>query len=122
MKWFGCWTRSTPNTNLRWRCSPSERPVLGAPADRGSGSLALGSRSRRPLRCRSAGRRDSHRALRRWRPAAFDGLGGVESLTASERRVADLAAEGNSNREIAQTLHVTPKTVEVHLSSVYRRL
>jgi DNA-binding CsgD family transcriptional regulator len=51
-----------------------------------------------------------------------DALKGVESLTPSERRVADLAAEGNSNREIAQTLFVTPKTVEVHLSNTYRKL
>ena len=49
-------------------------------------------------------------------------LSGVESLTPSERRVAELAAEGPTNREIAQTLFVTPKTVEVHLSSVYRKL
>jgi DNA-binding CsgD family transcriptional regulator/tetratricopeptide (TPR) repeat protein len=49
-------------------------------------------------------------------------LRGVESLTPSERRVAQLAAEGPTNREIAQALFVTPKTVEVHLSSVYRKL
>jgi DNA-binding NarL/FixJ family response regulator len=49
-------------------------------------------------------------------------LGGVGALTASERRVADLAAAGRTNREIAQTLYVTPKTVEVHLSSAYRKL
>ena len=49
-------------------------------------------------------------------------LSGVESLTASERRVAALAAEGGSNRDIAQTLFVTPKTVEVHLSNAYRKL
>ena len=49
-------------------------------------------------------------------------LQGVEALTASERRVADLAAEGGTNRDIAQTLFVTPKTVEVHLSNVYRKL
>jgi DNA-binding CsgD family transcriptional regulator len=49
-------------------------------------------------------------------------LSGVGSLTASERRVADLAAEGLSNRDIAQALYITPKTVEVHLSSVYRKL
>jgi DNA-binding CsgD family transcriptional regulator/RecA/RadA recombinase len=49
-------------------------------------------------------------------------LSGVESLTPSERRVAELAAEGPTNREIAQALFVTPKTVEVHLSSVYRKL
>jgi len=40
----------------------------------------------------------------------------------SERRVAEMAAEGLTNRQIAQTLYVTPKTVEVHLSSVYRKL
>jgi DNA-binding CsgD family transcriptional regulator len=49
-------------------------------------------------------------------------LSGVASLTASERRVADLAAAGQTNREIAQTLFVTPKTVEVHLSNAYRKL
>jgi DNA-binding NarL/FixJ family response regulator len=49
-------------------------------------------------------------------------LQGAESLTVSERRVADLAADGRSNKEIAQTLYVTPKTVEVHLSAAYRKL
>ncbi len=51
-----------------------------------------------------------------------EALGGVGSLTPSERRVADLAADGLSNREIAQELYVTPKTVEVHLSNTYRKL
>jgi DNA-binding CsgD family transcriptional regulator len=49
-------------------------------------------------------------------------LSGLESLTPSERRVAEMAAAGPTNREIAQALFVTPKTVEVHLSSVYRKL
>jgi DNA-binding CsgD family transcriptional regulator len=49
-------------------------------------------------------------------------LGGVDALTASERRVAAFAAEGQSNRDIAQALFVTPKTVEVHLSNAYRKL
>jgi DNA-binding CsgD family transcriptional regulator len=49
-------------------------------------------------------------------------LRGALALTASERRVADLAAEGQTNRDIAQTLYVTPKTVEVHLSNAYRKL
>ena len=49
-------------------------------------------------------------------------LRGVESLTPGERRVAQMAAEGHTNREIAQALFVTSKTVEVHLSSVYRKL
>jgi DNA-binding CsgD family transcriptional regulator/tetratricopeptide (TPR) repeat protein len=47
---------------------------------------------------------------------------GLDALTASERRVAQLAAEGQSNKEIAQTLFVTIKTVEVHLSHAYRKL
>jgi DNA-binding CsgD family transcriptional regulator len=47
---------------------------------------------------------------------------GVESLTPSERRVAVLAAEGAANKLIAQSLYVTPKTVELHLSSAYRKL
>jgi DNA-binding CsgD family transcriptional regulator len=47
---------------------------------------------------------------------------GVLALTPSERRVADLAAGGQTNRDIAQALYVTPKTVEVHLSSTYRKL
>jgi len=47
---------------------------------------------------------------------------GLETLTASERRVAQLAAEDMSNKDIAQALFVTVKTVEVHLSSAYRKL
>ena len=47
---------------------------------------------------------------------------GLDALTASERRVAQLAADGMSNKEIAQTLFITIKTVEVHLSHAYRKL
>src|SRR5206468_6797662 len=49
-------------------------------------------------------------------------LSGLESLTPSERRVAEMAADNMTNKDIAQALFVTPKTVEVHLSSVYRKL
>jgi DNA-binding CsgD family transcriptional regulator len=49
-------------------------------------------------------------------------LTGVDALTPSERRVARMAAEGMSNKELAQALFVTVKAVEVHLSSVYRKL
>ncbi|MEA2492786.1 MAG: hypothetical protein QOJ29_697 [Thermoleophilaceae bacterium] len=49
-------------------------------------------------------------------------LSGVDSLTPSEARVARMAAGGATNREIAQALFVTPKTVEVHLSGAYRKL
>jgi DNA-binding CsgD family transcriptional regulator len=46
----------------------------------------------------------------------------VQPLTVSERRVAELAAAGHSNPEIAQSLFVTRKTVETHLGQVYRKL
>jgi DNA-binding CsgD family transcriptional regulator len=50
------------------------------------------------------------------------GLHGVDSLTPSERRVAELAAEGLTNRDIAQSLFITEKTVETHLGHVYGKL
>jgi len=64
-------------------------------------------------------RTELYAAGARPRTAALSGAG---ALTASERRVAALAAEGSSNRDIAQSLFVTPKTVEVHLSNAYRKL
>ncbi|MFT4287549.1 helix-turn-helix transcriptional regulator [Nocardioides sp.] len=47
---------------------------------------------------------------------------GAAALTASESRVCELAVRGLRNREIAQRLFITPKTVEVHLSRAYRKL
>ena len=55
----------------------------------------------------------------RLRPLA---AAGAEALTPSERRVAELAAGGQTNREIAQGLFLTIKTVETHLSASYRKL
>jgi DNA-binding CsgD family transcriptional regulator len=49
-------------------------------------------------------------------------LSGLEALTASERRIAELAAEGLTNREIAQNLFVTARTVEGHLTNVFHKL
>jgi DNA-binding CsgD family transcriptional regulator len=51
-----------------------------------------------------------------------EALSGAESLTASERRIAEMAADGASNPEIAQALFLTVKTVESHLSHAYRKL
>ncbi len=47
---------------------------------------------------------------------------GVDALTASERRVAAMASDGMTNREIAQALFVTMRTVEVHLTHAYQKL
>jgi DNA-binding CsgD family transcriptional regulator/tetratricopeptide (TPR) repeat protein len=47
---------------------------------------------------------------------------GVDALTASERRVAEMAAGGMTNRQIAQALFVTTRTVEVHLTHAYQKL
>jgi len=47
---------------------------------------------------------------------------GVESLTPSQRRVAELAASGMTNRQIAQTLFLTVKTIESHLAAAYDTL
>ena len=76
---------------------------------RSCGADALVARARTELRA-SGGRSGDPLAV------------GVEQLTVSERRVAELAAEGMSNPEIAQALFVTRKTVETHLSRVYRKL
>ena len=47
---------------------------------------------------------------------------GLEALTPSERRIAELAASGHTNREIGGELFVTKATVETHLRSVFRKL
>ena len=47
---------------------------------------------------------------------------GLDALTPSELRVAELAADGLTNRQIAQTIFVTPKTVEFHLRNVFLKL
>ncbi len=81
-------------------------------------ALALATRCGSPALAAEA-RTELGAAGARPRTAA---LQGPEALTPSERRVAALAADGQTNREIAQALFVTPKTVEVHLSAAYRKL
>jgi DNA-binding CsgD family transcriptional regulator len=46
----------------------------------------------------------------------------VHSLTPAERRVAQLVARQLTNRQVAEALFVTEKTVEAHLNRVYRKL
>ena len=50
-----------------------------------------------------------------WRRAPDD-------LTVTELRVAELAAAGITNREIARTMFMSEKTVEAHVARVYRKL
>ena len=56
----------------------------------------------------------------------LSGLGssthGSSRLTQAEERVARLAASGLTNRQVAATVYISPKTVEVHLSRAYRKL
>jgi DNA-binding CsgD family transcriptional regulator len=51
-----------------------------------------------------------------------DALSGADALTAAEHRVAVLAAAGHSNREIAERLYITPRTVETHLTHTFQKL
>ena len=89
----------------------SARRVLESAMDSASrcGATALAERARAELRILGA------------KPRRLV-VSGIDSLTASERRVADMAAEGHTNREIAQALFVTSRTVETHLTHVYRKL
>jgi DNA-binding CsgD family transcriptional regulator len=49
-------------------------------------------------------------------------VSGPGSLTPTERRVAELAASGLTNRQLAEALFVTVKTVETHLARAYQKL
>jgi DNA-binding CsgD family transcriptional regulator len=73
------------------------------------GARPLAARAREELKAAGA------RPRRPWRT-------GVDALTPSELRVARLAAEGRSNREIAGELYVTLKAVEGHLARAYAKL
>jgi DNA-binding CsgD family transcriptional regulator len=109
---------------------------LPEPLENGRTLLARGIVLRRAKR-----RRDARDALEE-ACAIFDRLGALqwagrarselarvagrppsrENLTATESRVADLVAEGRSNKEVAAALFVTVKGVEAHLSRIYRKL
>lgn len=91
------------------RVMAREQLTEGADLAMACGAVALQQRALDELRVLGA----------RPRKLAFSG---VDSLTASERRVAEMAAAGMANREIAQALFVTAKTVESHLGRAYRKL
>jgi DNA-binding CsgD family transcriptional regulator len=66
-----------------------------------------------------AARRELHALGLRPRRVAVTG---PDALTPTERRVAELAASGLTNRQTAEALFVTVKTVETHLARVYHKL
>jgi DNA-binding CsgD family transcriptional regulator len=92
--------------------------------------------------CRRAGQRRAARESLAAASAGFDSLGATlwsnrcraelariggrpaaaETLTAAEQAVARLVAAGASNKEVASTLSISPRTVEVHLGHVFRKL
>lgn len=106
------------------------------PFERGRALLALGSvrrrqRNRREARAALAEARDVFEALgaRIHADAAVAELGRIGgrapasgALTPSERRIAELVAEGKTNREVAALLVVAERTVESALTHIYRKL
>jgi DNA-binding NarL/FixJ family response regulator len=106
------------------------------PYDRARTLLARGQiqrrrRTRRAARASLEEARQSFQQLgaARWAALCESELGRLglrrsarDVLTPSERRVAELAARGLTNREVAATLFVSPKTVEANLSRAYRKL
>lgn len=51
-----------------------------------------------------------------------DAIRGRDALTPSELRVAELAAGGQTDRQITQALFITQRTVENHLTGTYGKL
>jgi ATP/maltotriose-dependent transcriptional regulator MalT len=114
--------------------SPAQLELARALADLGSTLRRSGQRaaSREPLRrALELGHRCGATALAERAREELLATGarprrimrtGVDALTTSELRVARMAADGMTNREIAQALFVTLRTVEVHLTHTYEKL
>jgi DNA-binding NarL/FixJ family response regulator len=65
-------------------------------------------------------RRLGHTVYRRSRPG--QGALGMASLTGREREVAELIADRRTNREIAEELFLSTKTVETHIRNIFNKL
>jgi DNA-binding CsgD family transcriptional regulator len=113
-------------TSAEWHCTRAELAFGEALLRRGD---RVGARPRfragadRAVRC---GYRGLATVLRARLIAAGGRMrrvaGATGMLTSSERRIAELAAAGDTNREIADRLLISVRTVETHLTSVYRKL
>ena len=79
---------------------------------------AFGARRRRDEAVREL-RRLGHRVLR---PAREGTAGAFAPLTAREREIADLVAAGRTNREVAEQLVLSTRTIEAHLRNIYGKL
>lgn len=116
--------------------SLAEHAGIGWPFERARTLLALGVVLRRDKQKRAA-REALHQAgtifddlgARLWSAKTENELGRVGgrpvptgSLTATERRVAELVADGHTNREVADRLFLSTKTVAAHLTSIYAKL
>ena len=118
-----CWRPHRPGSSTPAR-SPTWASRSGTAAASSRRASRSGTRSISRLRCGAAPLAERARTelliagARPRRPQ----LTGLDALTTNERRVAALAAEGRSNREIAQALYVSHKTVEKHLTAAYRKL
>ena len=91
------------------------RSVAGTATVRGDGVPAP-----EPVQRHRAGSAATSTALDRNEEAQRDAA--IDGLSESERRVAALAAQGHTNRQIASRLFITVSTVEQHLTSTYRKL
>jgi DNA-binding NarL/FixJ family response regulator len=60
--------------------------------------------------------------ISRSRASARPAKHGAEALSRREREVAELVAEGRTNKEIARSLFLSEKTVEKHVSGIFRKL
>ena len=116
----------------RTRPPGSNSPERSATSARRSGARITASRPRAKrrraldltLRCRADGLADHVRGELRAAGAKprRDAVTGRDALTASETRIAEMAATGKTNAQIAQALFLTPGTIEKHLTSVYAKL
>jgi ATP/maltotriose-dependent transcriptional regulator MalT len=79
---------------------------------------AFGARRRRDEAVREL-RRLGHRVLR---PAQEPEAGPLAPLTAREREIAELVAAGRTNREVAEELVLSTRTIEAHLRNIYGKL
>ena len=116
----------------RARCGRSaEGRALAAAGDRQAARAALleaesaldafGALRRRSEAAREL-RRLGHRLLRPAHDASPGPLGPLAALTAREREIAELIADGRTNREVAEQLVLSPRTIEAHLRNIFGKL